>query len=193
MPVELINGLKVGLPAGFELSAGAGVGLTSGVGAPDFRLLGGLTWAYEPAPCVLKPVYKIEVVRGPPLVEEIPVPVPVPTINPVYFPFDKHHLTLEAQATLLDDIETIQWAKDNGLEITLVLVIGRADKRGSDDYNVKLAEKRAQSVERFLWANGIRNIPIKVVSEGETNSDQETTDELKLQKDRTVIIRLETE
>jgi MYXO-CTERM domain-containing protein len=193
MPVELINGLKVGLPAGFELSAGAGVGLTSGVGAPDFRLLGGLTWAYEPAPCVLQPVYKVEVVKGPPLVEEIPVPVPVPIINPVYFPFDEHYLTTEAQATLLDDLEAIDWAVERGLQLQFIVLVGRADRRGTNDYNQKLAEKRAQSVKDFLVKNDVVADSIKIVSEGEEKSDQETTDELQLQRDRTVIIKLETE
>ena len=127
------------------------------------------------------------------MVEEILVPVPVPMINPVYFPFDESALTLEAQATLLDNIDALKWANEHGLTYRVLLLIGRTDKRGSDDYNVELAEARAESVKAFLVENGIPENQLEIQVDGEAEADQDTTDELKFQRDRTVIIDVVTE
>ena len=44
-PVEADGGLQFYLPAGLVANAGAGAGLTSGVGAPDFRVFASLSYA----------------------------------------------------------------------------------------------------------------------------------------------------
>lgn len=48
-PVEADGGLQFYLPAGLVANAGAGAGLTSGVGAPDFRVFASLSYAPQNA------------------------------------------------------------------------------------------------------------------------------------------------
>ena len=44
-PMEVDLGVKVPLPRGLSLTAGAGIGLIRGIGTPAFRVLAGLLWA----------------------------------------------------------------------------------------------------------------------------------------------------
>ncbi len=59
--------------------------------------------------------------------------------------------------------------KDNpSIEICL---IGQADKQGNAAANKKLSLRRAQSVERYLKANGLKNKPYQLVVRGEAYGD----------------------
>jgi peptidoglycan-associated lipoprotein len=49
----------------------------------------------------------------------------------------------------------------------LVRVGGHADERGSDEYNVKLGERRAEAVKKYLIAQGIEANRITIMSHGE--------------------------
>ncbi len=63
----------------------------------------------------------------------------------VHFDFDKHELTSEAQDKLmvLSDVLT----KHN---ITAIKIVGYTDKIGSDEYNYKLSERRANTANEFI-------------------------------------------
>ena len=59
--------------------------------------------------------------------------------------------------------------KDNpSVEICL---IGQADKQGNAAFNKKLALRRAQAVQRYLKANGLKNKPYQLVVRGEAFGD----------------------
>lgn len=79
----------------------------------------------------------------------------------VYFDFDKSQLRAET-------IEIIQkhaeFLVKNNLKVTLE---GHTDRRGTQEYNIALGEKRAQSVETFLMNFGVEPERINVVSYGE--------------------------
>lgn len=63
----------------------------------------------------------------------------------VYFNFDKYELTPEAKDKLrvLSEVLTHH-------NITAIKVVGYTDRIGSDDYNYKLSQKRANSVSQFI-------------------------------------------
>ena len=83
-------------------------------------------------------------------------------LDTVYFDFDAYLLTAEARETL---------SRNAGLlgvsGATRVSLEGHADERGSDEYNLALAEQRGVAVRRYLVSLGIGEDRMEVVSYGE--------------------------
>lgn len=79
----------------------------------------------------------------------------------VFFGFDQYSLSSEAQATLRDQAAWLRQYPDR----TLILE-GHADERGTREYNLALAERRANSVKDYLVAQGVNPQRLRVVSFG---------------------------
>ena len=75
------------------------------------------------------------------------------------FEFDKAVLLPEGK-TKLDGLA----AKIKELKLEVIIAVGHADRFGSDKYNQKLSEKRAESVKAYLVGKGIE--PNRVYTEG---------------------------
>jgi OOP family OmpA-OmpF porin len=98
-----------------------------------------------------------------------PAPAPAPTPKPAaekvtlaadtLFDFDKATLRPEGRAKL---DELVAKAKDIKLEV--IIAVGHADRLGSDRYNQKLSEKRAEAVKAYIVGKGIE--PNRVYTEG---------------------------
>jgi outer membrane protein OmpA-like peptidoglycan-associated protein len=54
-------------------------------------------------------------------------------------------------------------------EKTLIDIAGYTDSTGSEEYNLKLSERRAQSVAQYLRAQGVSDLRIKTFGYGESN------------------------
>ena len=83
----------------------------------------------------------------------------------VYFYFDQFLLTKEAQFSidrLIEDIDPDQLA--------LVVIEGYADQIGSDDYNQKLSEKRAEEVANYFKSKGLLKLKVTYRGYGKTKS-----------------------
>ncbi|PKN23352.1 MAG: flagellar motor protein MotB [Deltaproteobacteria bacterium HGW-Deltaproteobacteria-3] len=114
--------------------------------------------AEEPAP---EPVAKAVVAE--------PVPVPVPAPAPVVVPppaprFQKYTLSvtelfafdsaeLQKSQPKLDEIANVLM---NDSTIDDVLIVGYTDRIGSDTYNQKLSERRAQAIKKYLVGRGVK-------------------------------------
>jgi len=83
----------------------------------------------------------------------------------VYFYFDGFTLTQEARYNIDQLIEDLD--KD---QLALIVVEGFADQIGTDDYNQKLSERRAQEVADYFKAKGYTNLKIKYKGYGETRA-----------------------
>jgi OOP family OmpA-OmpF porin len=81
----------------------------------------------------------------------------------VLFGFNKYHLTKEGQ-----DLLTRLSNHTSDKDVKAVIVVGYADPIGSDSYNQKLSERRAQTVKEFLIANGFQSESIQTTGLGET-------------------------
>jgi outer membrane protein OmpA-like peptidoglycan-associated protein len=68
----------------------------------------------------------------------------------VHFNFDKSSLTPEAQAILKNNIRLL---KDN--PHAKIRIAGYTSASGSNEYNQKLSERRAQSVKAYLISEGV--------------------------------------
>jgi peptidoglycan-associated lipoprotein len=83
-------------------------------------------------------------------------------LKDVYFAFDRYDLTITAQALLRENAE---WLRGNtGMSI---IVEGHCDERGSNEYNLALGERRAETVKNFLVSLGISESQMRAISYGE--------------------------
>jgi peptidoglycan-associated lipoprotein len=80
----------------------------------------------------------------------------------VYFEFDKSTLDSMSQDILSRKAD---WMRDN--QDIVVSIEGHCDERGTNEYNLALGEKRAESVKSFLVDLGIDAYRISTVSYGE--------------------------
>ena len=68
----------------------------------------------------------------------------------VYFDFDSARLTPAARAKLDSLVDIIK----NSTDVRSVSIVGYADRIGSNDYNYRLSQRRARSVEQYLASKG---------------------------------------
>ena len=80
----------------------------------------------------------------------------------VYFEFDKSTLDSMSQDILSRKAD---WMRDNS--DVVVSIEGHCDERGTNEYNLALGERRAESVKSFLVDLGIEAYRISTVSYGE--------------------------
>ncbi|MBX4867207.1 DUF4384 domain-containing protein [Rhizobium bangladeshense] len=76
----------------------------------------------------------------------VPVSIPVP----ITFDFDKSSFTSIGTEAAQELLEALKEQKPGR-----IILIGHTDRKGGDDYNQKLSERRAQAVADFLKNNGI--------------------------------------
>lgn len=81
--------------------------------------------------------------------------------NVVYFVLDSSDLSGEARSVLA---EQAQWLKDNPR--VLVVIEGRCDERGTEEYNLALGERRAEAARSYLIMQGISADRIRTISYG---------------------------
>ena len=87
------------------------------------------------------------------------------SLTGVNFEFDKATLTPEAQ-TILDDAVTALLNTD---EVVEVRVEGHTDSIGSEEYNLKLSQRRSESVVEYLVSKGVNGNNLIPVGMGETS------------------------
>ena len=80
----------------------------------------------------------------------------------VHFDFDKYVLT--PQAMMILDDKAAYLREHSGVR---VLVEGHADERGSNEYNLALGDRRANSAKNYLVKSGVAASRITTISYGE--------------------------
>ncbi len=113
-----------------------------------------------------------------PMVEEAPAPAPAPApvveVDPlndpasilakrsVFFPFDVSAVQEEDKPAVLAHAKYLSEHPDR-----TVRVQGNCDERGSNEYNLALGQRRAESVKKMLILGGASASQITTVSYGE--------------------------
>jgi peptidoglycan-associated lipoprotein len=108
-------------------------------------------------------------------------PAPAPSLcrlDPVFFDFNESALTTDATATLVADADCL---KKVGRVATLT---GHTDPRGTQEYNLALSEKRAQSTKDHLGRLGCDGTKLSILPRGAL--DAKGTDEPSWSQDRRV-------
>jgi outer membrane protein OmpA-like peptidoglycan-associated protein len=98
--------------------------------------------------------------------------VPNTTIEPVYFGFDKSNY-LSGEKTKIDKLVNILKTNEN-LKVNLT---GNADSKGTEEYNMKLTERRIDSVVKTIQSSGIPETRIskeKALGESKPAATNET-------------------
>lgn len=81
----------------------------------------------------------------------------------IHFEFDKSTITPEAQEILR---RKAAWLQEHP-EVTVVVIEGHCDERGTSEYNMALGDRRAQSAKRFLVDLGVDQARLVPISYGE--------------------------
>ena len=89
-----------------------------------------------------------------------PSPLPSDYLRDVYFDFDRATIRGDAKVTLDEDVRALASHHPKG-----IVVEGYCDDRGTSEYNLVLAERRARAVKSYLEALGVK-YDVKVVSFG---------------------------
>jgi peptidoglycan-associated lipoprotein len=90
----------------------------------------------------------------------------------VYFDFDKYDLKAESRDRLAKNAE---FMRDNP-QFTFTIE-GHCDERGTNDYNVALGDRRANSTQDYLTSLGISASRLRLISYGEEQPDCEESSE----------------
>jgi peptidoglycan-associated lipoprotein len=97
----------------------------------------------------------------------------------VYFAYDSHDLTPEAQAVLDAQVRWLQ-----RYPAQRIIIEGNADERGTREYNIALGARRASSVRDYLVARGVAPSRIDTVSYGKERPIATGDDESAWQQNR---------
>lgn len=102
-----------------------------------------------------------------------------------YFAYNSDRLRTR-DAAVLDKLA--RCFKDGPLAGRTMRLVGRADRRGDEEYNLVLGGRRASTVQRVLVAQGLDSARVSVTSRGEM--DAEGDDEAGWARDRRVDVLL---
>lgn len=103
------------------------------------------------------------------------------TLEPIYFDFNESALSTEATSSIERVAECLKKSSKS------VSLVGHTDPRGTEEYNLALSEKRAQSVKDRLGRLGVDGARLRTVPKGEL--DATGTDESGWSKDRRVDVQ----
>jgi peptidoglycan-associated lipoprotein len=99
-------------------------------------------------------------------------------LDAVYFDFNESALTTEATAALARDADCLKQVA------RAVTMVGHTDPRGTQEYNLALSERRAQSVRDHLGRLGVDGTKLTILPRGAL--DAKGTDEPSWSQDRRV-------
>jgi outer membrane protein OmpA-like peptidoglycan-associated protein len=110
---------------------------------------------------------------GPVTTPKIPTPATTPPVSgsllhmkSIYFRFDRYDLSDAALLTLKDNAEIIK--QHPGTKIAL---LGRCDEVGTEEYNLKLGERRARAAYDYLLKTGIEPARLSFRSLGKQKAE----------------------
>jgi len=126
-------------------------------------------------------IYKLRMIRE---VQEVEKEVII-SFNDVLFDFDKYDIKKEFHAEL-DSLATILRNCDKKIKIKLS---GHTCSKGTDNYNLELSRKRAESVKSYLIDKNVAEIHIEAEYYGEAKPKHDNTHEESRKKNRRVEIR----
>jgi peptidoglycan-associated lipoprotein len=100
-------------------------------------------------------------------------------LQDAYFDYDKYELRDDARAALATDAE---WLKK--YPTVQILIEGYCDERGTNEYNLALGERRANSAKDYLVSLGTDAGRVKTVSYGEERPNCKESNEACWTKNR---------
>ena len=142
------------------------------------------TPAYQPAPEVA-PV----VAMPAPVVVAAPAPAPVAEkvsfASEALFDFDQSTLKPQGKAALDQLLSQL-----TGMDLEVIVTVGHTDAVGSDAYNQKLSQRRAEAVKAYLVTQGVETNRVYTEGKGETQPVADNTSAAGRAKNRRVTVEV---
>lgn len=88
-------------------------------------------------------------------------------VKSIFFDFDKSDLRDDAKSTL---DRNAQYLTSSGKNTIIFRIEGNCDPRGSEEYNLALGDKRANTAKSYLVGKGVDPSRMDVISNGKRNS-----------------------
>lgn len=85
-----------------------------------------------------------------------------PNLTDIFFAYDRHDLNDESKSVLRKNAD---WLKSN--PNVSIQIQGHCDERGTNNYNLALGQRRAQSAKNFLVSLGVAGKRINAMTYGE--------------------------
>ena len=105
-------------------------------------------------------------------------------LQKIYFDYDRSDIRSEAKDTLVDNSAILKEKQSSD-----VLIEGHCDERGTEEYNLALGLKRAESVKSYLVSLGISDSNMSTISYGEASPEALGTDEGAWQQNRRAVLK----
>jgi len=102
----------------------------------------------------------------------------------IYFDFDDFSLSEVSKSTLINFLE------HNKKDLSEYIILGHTDTKGSNDYNLKLSFKRAETVKKILLENGISPKNVTILGKGEGNLAVSTPNDTKHPANRRAEVKI---
>lgn len=102
-------------------------------------------------------------------------------LNDVFFDFDSASVRSDARGTLKSNAEHIKAKAQN---YRVIAIEGYCDTRGTEEYNLALGQRRADSVKSYLVGLGASPSVLQAISKGETDEWAPGTSEYAYQQNR---------
>ncbi len=100
-------------------------------------------------------------------------------LSPIYFGFDQDDLDNSARSTIQANVTCMRELGTSAVHVT-----GHADPRGTEEYNLALGDRRAQSVRSYMVSLGLDTSAVSASSMGEEMA--QGTDDASWARDRRV-------
>ena len=103
-----------------------------------------------------------------------------PQLRDIFFDFDSYAIRADARPVLADNAEVLKKMVFDGL----VVIEGYCDIRGTEEYNLALGQRRADTTRAYLVGLGVDPAMLEAVSRGETEKFARGTTEEAYQQNR---------
>ena len=99
----------------------------------------------------------------------------------IYFDYDQSSVRIDAKPVLDQNASII---KSSGDKFQVVVIEGYCDIRGTEEYNLALGQRRAESAANYLVGLGVSPSKVQPISKGETEQFAAGTTESDYQQNR---------
>jgi outer membrane protein OmpA-like peptidoglycan-associated protein len=167
-PIEFLAGPRFWHPSGIQAGVAGGRRVTDSINGPDWRIVAtvGYSWQPKPAPPPPPPP------PPPPQEKVVVTEEQIITLEPIYFDFDKAKIK-PVSYPILDQVVKVM----NDRTSMRVRVEGHTDSKGSDAYNKRLSQRRAEAVVKYLIGKGIDPSRLEAVGYGKSRPIAPNEDE----------------
>jgi peptidoglycan-associated lipoprotein len=119
--------------------------------------------AKQVQPTPVPPPRVVEEPKAPVVEEPVIAPETRVALSPIYFDFDRSDVRLDQRGPLADNAKVLE----SNADVNRVVIEGHCDERGTNEYNMALGQRRADSVKNYFVNYGIPKTKLSTVSFGE--------------------------